>query len=152
MRIVSRLRKNEPRITCGPSATSVKPIAVAYSWESSPKPPIAQLTKIAGSVEDAREEQEPAAREAVLEPQPAVRPLDEPVGLAEVGRGERAREDPELHDLHAEQDREHEQEERVDLPRAAQDLDRARPRARARRAMPSTSRISPGTKYSQLGL
>ena len=42
-----------------------------------------------------------------------------------MGRGECAREDPELHDLHPEEDREHEQKQRVDLPRAAQDLDRA---------------------------
>ena len=31
VRIVRRLRKNDPRITCTPSATSVNPIAVAYS-------------------------------------------------------------------------------------------------------------------------
>ena len=55
----------------------------------------------------------------------AAGPLDEGVRLAEMDGGERAGEDPELHDLHPEQDREHEQEERVDLPGAAEDRHRA---------------------------
>ena len=102
-------------------ATRVNPIAVAYSWESAPKPPTAQLTKIASSVTmPARSRTQPAS-EAVLEPEPSVRSLDQRVGLAEMGGGERAREDPELDDLHAQQDRDMQSEERVDLPGAAED-------------------------------
>src|SRR2546427_2939180 len=46
-RIVSPPMKNEPNTTCTPSATKVKPSAVAYSCPSGPKPCRAQSTKIA---------------------------------------------------------------------------------------------------------
>ena len=46
VRIVSRPTKKEPSITWVPTATSVKPIAVAYSCESAPKPSSAQAAKI----------------------------------------------------------------------------------------------------------
>ena len=121
VRIVRRLRKNEPRITWTPSATSVNPIAVAYSWESAPKPPTAQLTKIASSVTmPARSRIPPPARPCSRRSRPWARSISASVS-PRCGGGEGAREDPELHDLHPEQDREHAEEERVDLPGAAED-------------------------------
>src|SRR6267142_864042 len=45
-RIVSTPMKNDPKTTCTPRATRVKPSAVAYSCPSGPKPCFAQSTKI----------------------------------------------------------------------------------------------------------
>ena len=80
--MVSRPRKKEPSITWVPTATRVKPIAVAYSWESGPKPSIAQATKIVGERHEAGEEQEPADCEPVLERDPPLGAIDQWVGLA----------------------------------------------------------------------
>ena len=87
----------------------------------------------------------------MLERDPAAGPLDQAVGLAEVRGSKRTGEDPELDDLGAEQDRGDAQEQRVDLPRPPED--RHGPRREGDRAEHAEhERISPGTKYSQLGL
>src|SRR5580765_7607845 len=61
-RILSTPMKNEPNTTCTPSATNVKPGAVAYSCPSGPKPCCAQFTKIAINTAEPATKSAPPAR------------------------------------------------------------------------------------------
>ena len=88
------LRKNAPKIPSTPSATSVSP--------SSPSDGSGTESKFAIQHDHESEQRHGRRdRESVLEPEPAPDPLQQRLVLAEVERRVRAREEPELDDLAA---------------------------------------------------
>ena len=88
----------------------------------------------------------PPTSEAVLEPEVPAEPFEQGIALADLNARVGAREHAELDDLGADERQGDEPEHRVDLPRAAEDVGRARVASTSIPASPRSRRMPPGNR------